>query len=593
MCPQVKAKKAAGKRSGAKKKPRASDDLSYSAAAHDYAREVVEGRRLACKWVRLACERHLKDLAREKEKSWPYKFDPQKAARACRFIELMPHIKGQWARPAPGQRNRIRMEPWQKFLTCVIFGWVEKQTDLRRFSEAYICVPRKNAKSTWAAAVGDYMFCADGEYGAEVYSGATTEKQAWEVFRVAWRMARRTPELESIFGVEWAAKSLYIEEDGSRFEPLIGDPGDGSSPSCAIIDEFHEHSTANQYDTMKTGMGARSQPLLLVITTAGSNIAGPCHDLQVEAQKVLEGIVENDALFAIVYTIDEKDDWTTEESLKKANPNYDVSVSGKFLQKQVREAVQQASKQNLVKTKHLNIWVGAATAWMNMQAWAKCADPSLNIEEFLKHDCYEGADLSSKVDMTARMRVFVRLDEKGKKQYYVFGQYYLPEDRILDPKCQHYQRWHHEGSLVGIPGAEIDYSVIRKDILADTVRFNMRCVAFDPWSALQLQQELTVELGEDVVISIPQQTRFLSDPMKEIEAAVLSGRLHHDGDKPLAWAMSNVVAKPDANGNLFPRKERDENKIDPVSALINAISRAMVATPKKKSVYSSRGLVTV
>jgi phage terminase large subunit-like protein len=406
-------------------------------------------------------------------------------------------------------------------------------------------------------------------------------------------MARRTPELQSIFGVDWAAKSLFVEEDGSRFEPLIGDPGDGASPSCAIIDEFHEHATANQYDTQKTGMGARAQPLLLVITTAGSNIAGPCHDLQIEAQKVLEGIVDNDALFAIVYTIDEKDDWTTEAALRKANPNYDVSVSGTFLQKQVREAVQQASKQNLVKTKHLNIWVGAATAWMNMQAWAKCADPSLRLEEFLKQDCYEGADLSAKVDITARVRVFVRLDDQGRKHYYVFGRYYLPAEKILDPKCQHYQRWAHEGALVAIPGAEIDYGVIKADILADSLRFHLRCVAFDPWSALQLQQELRNELPEDTVIDVPQQVRFLSDPMKELEAAVLSGRLHHDGDKPLAWAMSNVVARVDANGNIFPRKEREENKIDPAAALINAISRAMLATPKKKSVYSSRGLVTV
>lgn len=553
---------------------------------------MVEGRQLACKWVRLACERHLRDLAREKEKDYPYKFDPLKAARACRFVELMPHIKGQWARPVLGQRNRIRMEPWQVFKTCAIFGWVWKKTGLRRFTEAYICIPRKNAKSTWAAAIGDYMLCADGEYGAEVYSGATTEKQAWEVFRPAWRMVRRTPELESIFGVQWGAKSIYIEEDGSRFEPLIGDPGDGSSPSCAIIDEFHEHITANQYDTMKTGMGARSQPLLLVITTAGSNVAGPCHDLQGEGQKVLEGIVENDAFFVIIYTIDEGDDWTSEEAIRKANPNYDVSVSGAFLQKQVREATQQASKQNLVKTKHLNVWVGAATAWMNMQAWAKCADPSLNIDQFLGQDCHEADDLSAKVDLTARMRVFVKVLQ-GKKHYYLFGRYYLPAERAMDPRCQHYQRWVHEGSLVAIPGTEIDFAVIKKEILADTLRFNMRCIAFDPWGALQLRQELEKELPDDTVIEIPQQTRFLSEPMNEIEAAVLSGRLHHDGDKPLAWAMSNIVAKRDANGNVFPRKEREENKIDPAVAAIMAVSRAMVATPKKKSVYSTRGLVTL
>ena len=542
---------------------------------------MVEGRTLACKWVRLACKRHLEDLARERDPDFPYRFDPQKGARACRFIELLPHIKGEWARPAPGRSNLIKLEAWEKFIVCAIFAWVDKKKGLRRYSEAYVCVPRKNAKSTLAAAIALYMLAADGEYGAEVYSGATTEKQAWEVFRPAWLMVKRTPELEKYFGIQHAAKSLFVEEDGSRFEPVVGDPGDGSSPSCAVVDEFHEHASSNLYDTMKTGMGARSQPLMLVITTAGSNIAGPCHDLQIEVQKVLEGLVENESLFGVIYTIDEGDDWTSEAALRKANPNFGVSVSGTFLKKQIQEAVQQAAKQNIVKTKHLNIWVGAATSWMNMEAWRKCEDQSLKIEEFLGHDCYAAGDLSAKIDIAGYMRVFVRKQEDGR-HYYVFGRYYLPLERAMDPKCQHYQKWVHEKALEGIPGAEIRFETIKADMLADCKRYNMRCIGFDPWGAQQLQQELSAELPEDTVITIPQQTRFLSEPMKEIEAAVITGHLHHDGDKPLAWMMSNIVARADANGNLFPRKEKAENKIDGGVALIMAVSRAMLGHAKEE-----------
>lgn len=571
-------------------------ESTYATTATRYAREVVAGEIIACKWVRLACQRHLDDLGKEKAKDYPYRFDHGKANRVCRFIELLPHVKGKWA-TAIGDANRIKLEPWQVFWICCIFGWVKKASGLRRFTDAYICIPRKNAKSTVAAGIGLYMLAADHEYGAEVYSGATTEKQAWEVFRPAWRMVKKTPELLSYFGVEYAAKSLYILDDGARFEPLIGDPGDGASPSCAIVDEFHEHTTSSLRDTMKTGMGAREQPLLLSITTAGSNIEGPCHDLQSHVEKVLEGVLEDDSLFGIVYTIDEGDDWTSKEALLKANPNYDVSVLAPFLEIQQREAVQQASKQNVFKTKHLNIWVNAATAWMNMEEWKRCGDSSLKIEEFLGQDCYEADDLSSKIDICARMRVFLRMipDPETKvlaRHYYLFGQYYLPEAQAMAEENQHYQRWAHEGLLTSIPGAEIQLGIVRQDILADCERFNMRCIAFDPWGAQQLQQELASELPEDTVIEIPQQTRFLSEPMKEIEAAVRSGRLHHDGDRALSWMVSNVVARSDANGNLFPRKERAVSKIDGAVATIMAISRAMVATPKKRSVYSTRGILT-
>jgi phage terminase large subunit-like protein len=310
-----------------------------------------------------------------------YRYDVAKADHVCSFIEKLPHTKGQWARKRPGQSNRIELEPWQLFIVCSIFGWVEKETGFRKYSEAYICVPRKNAKSTLAAAIGLYMLCADGEYGAEIYSGATKEKQAMEVFRPALLMAKKTPQLHKWFGVECAVKSIYREEDGSRFEPVVGNPGDGASPSCAIVDEYHEHETTILHDTMQTGMGAREQGLLLVITTAGSNIDGPCHILQGDVEKMLDGLIEDENLFGIIYTVTVPEElvgtpegenfWKTEAALRMANPNYGVSVFAEFLLKSLRQAIQSAHKQNVFKTKHLNIWVNAATAWMNMDAFRR------------------------------------------------------------------------------------------------------------------------------------------------------------------------------------------------------------------------------
>jgi phage terminase large subunit-like protein len=277
---------------------------------------VVGGKIPACLYVKQACARHLNDLKASKAKSYPFRFDRDLAERACRFIQKMPHTKGKWARG----KQRITLEPWQLFLFSMIYGWVRKADKTRRFREAYIEVPRKNGKSIIAAGAGVYAFCADNEYGAEVYCGATSEKQAWEVFKPALEMAKKLPALRKRFGmVVWAKK---IERtDGSKFEPVIGDPGDGSSPSMAIIDEYHEHPDSRLYDTMITGMGARDQPLVLVITTAGFDIAGPCYGMRERSIEMLEGIHADDELFAIVYTIDKDDDWTTKDALIKANGN--------------------------------------------------------------------------------------------------------------------------------------------------------------------------------------------------------------------------------------------------------------------------------
>ncbi len=496
-----------------------------------------------------------------------YIYDVAKAEKACKFIEQMPHTKGKWA----AQKKKLILEGWQCFIVCNLFGWVN-ESGLRRFRKAYLKIPRKNGKSLFAAAIGHYMFSKDGEFGAEVYSGATTEKQAWEVFGPAKLMAQRTEEYTDHFGIEVNAKNMNILENGSKFEPLIGKPGDGASPSCAIADEYHEHQTDDFVETMETGMGARDQPLLIIITTAGNNISGPCYDMESECKKLLSGVFEDDRIFALMFGVDEGDDWTDPEILEKANPNFGVSVGAEFLIAQQKEAVRNASKQNAFKRKHLNQWVGAKTAWMNMESFKKCADTSLKIEDFIGKDCIIPVDLASRIDITAILKVFEE-EIEGKKHYTAFSRFYIPEAEAFNVKNHHYQGWMNEGWLTVTDGNEIDFNEIQEDIKNDLEKYNAKEITYDPWRATQLAQGLQSEGAN--IIEFRNTVANMSPAMYELEAAINSGRFHYDGNPILTWMMSNVVAKIDAKDNIYPRKEKQENKIDGVVALIMAIGRAM------------------
>lgn len=557
-----------------------SDESRFADIATQYAQDVVARKIVACKWHRLACQRHLKDLERSRNGAMPYVWNPElvdnkgktyrPSERVCKFAELMPHIKGDWA--ARGQL--IKLEPSQVFILASIFGWVHKDTGKRRFRVADVIVPRKNAKSTLAAVIGNYMLAVDGEFGAEVYSGATSQDQAMEVFRPALLMARATPRFCQQYGVTVNVSNLSIAENNSKFEPVIGKPGDGASPSCAIVDEYHEHKTAELFDTMQTGMGARSQPLILVITTAGADIAGPCYLHQVELQKILEGVVENDQRFGIIFTVDDDDDWTSLDALIKANPNYGISVDAEYLQLQQRDAISDPRKQNIFKTKHLNIWVAAASPWLNLHNLQAAGDASLTITSDSWDGSVIGLDLASKQDIASA----VTLCWKGNgedRHYYAFSRNYVPEAALEKPENAHYQAWVHAGYLIVTPGNMISLSQIEEDVLETCSEINVREVAKDPWGGHQMGANLQEE--GVTVVDIPQQVRFLSDPMKEVAALVDSGRFHHDANPCYVWMLSNVEVKEDRNENIFPRKARASNKIDAAIGTIVAMNRALAA----------------
>ncbi|WP_375290906.1 terminase large subunit [Qipengyuania sp.] len=563
------------------------EQRDYTAIAKQYARDVISGKLPACKSIRLQCQRFLDDLKAQKRKEFPFRFDPAKAARICKFIERLPHSKGKWARE---KNNTIRLEPWQVWILSCSYGWLYKggaRAGTRRFRRLFVVVPRKNGKSAIAAGVGLYMFCADGEFGAEVYSGATNEKQAWEVFKPAQLMAKRTPALLHRFSIEVNAKNLAIIEDGSKFETIIGDPGDGQSPSCSIHDEYHEHPDDGQVSTMETGMGAREQPMQLLITTAGDNLAGPCYAAIQEERAKLAGIGHNggppleDETFFVEYTIDEDDDWKSEAALRKANPNFDVSVSGDFLRARQRDAIATPRKAGAFKTKHLNLWVAAKAAYFDIEAWRRCRDPDIpmkpveavELERLRGRRCIASLDLASKVDIAALELLFPPIGAKATidDPYIRIGFYFLPAETVL--KVEAYQNWDALELINVTDGQIIDYDEILEVLREVRGYFTLEQVAYDPHQATMLVTTMMRE-GFPVVEVRPNVLNF-SEPMKELDALTRAGTIAHSGDPVMEWEMNNVVAQADAKDNVYPRKPREEAKIDNPVALIAALAVAM------------------
>lgn len=558
----------------------------YAAIAEQYARDVVAKKIPAGKYVRLPCKRFLDDLKRQKRKAFPFQFDPEKGARPCRFIERLPHSKGKWA----AKKELLRLEPWQIFIIVATFGWIRKATGFRRYRKLFIIVPRKNGKSQMVAGIGLYMLLADGEFGAEVYSGATNEKQAWEVFQPARLMVERTPALRKRFGVDVNAKTISRLADGSKFETLIGKPGDGQSPSCSIHDEYHEHPDDDQVDTMETGMGARDQALQVLITTAGDNLAGPCYARIGDCRRKLDRIMakggsldDEDEIFFIEYAIDQGDDWKAEDSLRKANPNYDVSVGGDFLRARQRDAIATPRKAGVFKTKHLNLWVSAKQAYFDIEAWRRCVNPDIPVRaiealalEWLRgRRCILGLDLASKVDIAALEYLFLPLGGKATKEdpYIRIGRYFLPEDTVANVEA--YQAWDTLGLLDVTGGNITDYDEIKAAILEATERFQVEQVAYDPHQATYLITQLQGE-GVPVIEYRPTVLNF-SEPMKELDACSRARRVAWSGCPVMEWELSNVVAKMDRKDNVYPNKPEGQNhlKIDNPVALISALGVAM------------------
>jgi phage terminase large subunit-like protein len=555
----------------------------YEKIANEYCKDIISGKIPVCQYVKLACKRHLDDLEKSKDPSYPYEFNPtlidrdgneyKPANRRCGFTELLPHIKGKWI------GKKIILEPDQVFVESAVFGWIKRKNHKRRFNIVYDERPRKNGKSTRLATTGLYMLALDREPGAEVYSGATSEKQALEVFRPAWLMAKNSPAFCEKFGISLSGTpknptSIYRLADMSRFELMIGKPGDGTSPHCAIIDEYHEHKTSEQFDTMSTGMGSREQPLLYVITTAGIDTSTPCYDMHLNAIKVLEGIIEDDSFFAIIYTIDQDMDYRDYDVWKLANPGLGVSIESDYLEQKYKECLINTAKQNINQCKHLNSWMNAGVAWMNMVKWEACKDTTLKLEDFIGQPCYAAFDLASKIDISSLVLVFEHNDG-----YAAFAKHYLPEETVQLAGNEHYDKWVKQGFIIQTPGARTDFKYIEDDLKAINSDHPICELAYDPRESTYLINNVMEWLGPEKCIEITQGPALMSEPMKEVEALIYDCKLWHNGDPVLTWMMGNIVKRQGRNTGpvkyYYPTKERNENKIDGGVCVIMGVGRAL------------------
>lgn len=557
-------------------------DSDYIKVASKYSDDVLKGRISTCKWVKAAVQRQKDDLKRWNKKASQFVFDHEKAIKICRFIELLTHIKG----PLAG--CKIKLEPWQIFILTTAFGWVT-QSGMRRFRRIYIEVPRGNGKSALSSGVGLYMLCADGEGGAECYSLATTRQQARIVFGDAQSMARANKGLLSRFGVTVTAHNIHILKTASKFEALSaeGSTLDGLNTHIGIIDELHAHKTRDVYDVVETSIGKRTQSMLWVITTSGSDRAGICYEVRGFVSQILNDVlIRHDGLgykvegngtvdetqFGIIYSIDDDDEKFTETSLIKANPNWGISVMPEVVLPLMHKAVQMPSAANNFLTKHLDVWVNASVSWMDMRAWDKCADLTLSPDNFEGEDCYIGVDLATRNDICAKVKIFKR-EIDGQDHYYLFGDFFLPEAAVTDGRNSQYSGWARSGHLIETSGDVTDYSVVINAIRDDAALFNVVEIGFDEWNASHLANIL-IEEGMNMVV-MRQGAKTLSEPMKHFEELVMNGRLHHNGNPAMTWMISNTLAKRDEADNIKPIKERYENKIDGVVAAIMALGRAM------------------
>ena len=540
----------------------------YVAIAGMYGERVERGEIPACEWVRKAVKRQIEDQKRFSGKSSRFYFDPDEAVKVCKFIELLPHTKGQLA----GQK--IRLEPWQIWILTTVFGWRRTADGGRRFRRVYIEVPRGNGKSSLSSGVALYCLLADKEPGAEVYSFATTRDQAGIVFNDAKRMVQQTASLRSHFGVEVLSHALYVPKTNSTFQAKSADGStlDGLNTHLAVVDELHAHRTRAVYDVVETSLGKRVNSLMWVITTAGFDTSGICYEVRTMVRNVLNRSVVDESQFGIIYGLDEGDDWKSLAALEKANPNWGVSVMPEVVTSLQKKAIAIPSAAGNFMTKHLDVWCSAASGWMNMPAWNKCAREELRREDFEGEPCYIGLDLGSKSDMTAKVLMFPREDRDGRTYFVTFADFYLPSRAIETSPNSQYRGWVEQGLIRVTEGAMTDFNVVEEDIREDLSRYSVQSIAYDPWQATQLISSL--EDSGAPLVECRMTVQQISEPMKTLEALVLDGRIQHDGNPCLTWMMGNVVAKVDAKDNIFPRKERYEQKIDGPVAMIIALSAA-------------------
>jgi phage terminase large subunit-like protein len=521
-------------------------------------------------------------------------FSIKHAERVRRFIEkYCSYSKGEWS----GQPFKLLPWQWDELINP-LFGTLNDD-GYRQYRTAYVEIPKKNGKTELCAALGLYMLTNDGEDGAEVYLAASDREQASICYQAAASMVRNNDDLGERLKCLDSRKRIIYQKKNSFMQVLSSESytKHGINPSCVIVDEIHAHPSDELYNVLTAGTDyARRQQVVLIITTAGVYDKNSIWwRLRTRAQQVKAGIIEDPRFLPVLYLADpEKDDPADEELWKRVNP----SLGQIFTIDKIRQDYSEAKNnpvdfQNFLRFR-LNIPIKSLSRFIPMDKWDSCASP-VDLDALKGRACTGGLDLSSKIDLAAFVLTFPPAEEGGA--WDVLCKFYCPEEGILKRSRTDkvpYDIWAKQGFITATPGNVIDYDWIKRDVYQAAHDYDLQEVGYDPWNATQTATDIMNELNPSggeagfQMVEVRQGAKTFNEPMKDLLVKVMGGQVRHGGHPVLRWCADNLVVKKDSNGNFTPDKEKATEKIDGMTALLDAWCRAMLKKPAPVSAYSGK-----
>lgn len=499
-----------------------------------------------------------------------YYFDESAAERAVEFFPLfLRHTKGAMA----GQP--FTLLEWQQQIIRDLFGW-KRADGSRRYRTAYIEIPRKNGKSTFAAGIALYLLLCDGEQGAEIYSAASTREQASLVYNMARDMVSKEPMLEEALTVRDSRKTIIHRASNSFYRAIPADAAGahGFNAHGIIFDELHTQPNRELWDVLTTSTGARKQPLTVAITTAGHDRSSICWELHQKAVAILGGDSFDDSFYPVLFTADVEDDWTDPQVWAKANPSLGHGVSLEYLEQECKKAQDSPAYENTFRNLHLDQWTEQASRIISMARWDQC-EQVFSDHELEGCECYAGLDLASTSDITACVLVFPHEDET----FSVLPYFWMPEENInrrVEQDRRQVNNYIQQGLIETTPGNELDCSYLVDSLIGLFERFDIQSIGYDPWNAtaiMQMLQEQGIEAQR--LKKLSQSYSTYNQPFKRLLSIIGAGRLIHDGNPVLRWMASNTAHSQDASGNIRPDKGKSGEKIDGICALLMGLGLAI------------------
>jgi len=570
-----------------------------SSIPFQYALDVKSGKKVVGRNILQAVDRFFSWIESADEDG--YHLDHNAGMHVIEFCETFVfHTKG----PLAGQP--FRLEPYQQFTFYNVFAWKD-ETGKRRIKTVYDKQGRKNGKTAPLAAVGLYCLTFDSESSPEIYAGATKEAQAKIVWDQAFDYVYKSQLLRAI-GVKNTQREIRFSKNMGKFKFLGGDSKtqDGLNPSLAIIDEYHAHKDDSIREVLESAMGARTNPLLYIITTAGFNMESACKHAEDVYKEILSGIKKDDHTFIMIHDLDEGDDWEDESNWYKANPNLGVSITIEYLRGEYNKAKNQPSKIPNFKTKHLNMWVDAPQIRIPEEIW-NLSNAKIQLKNFKENGCAGALDLSSTTDLSCLVFVsnpdadgirdilpffFCPLDTIDKRSKEDKVPYRFWKDKKLsdhldfsgtDLKKESF--WKKETLLNATAGNQIDYQNIKSYVSYTNQILKPKWYEYDPWAATQLVQELTGNAVE--MHPFPQTITHFSFPTKEFERMAFQGLFRHGGHPVLRWMLSGCVAFMDPNENIRYVKNKSTKRIDGIIATVMALAGTITQEDTNESAYNS------